>query len=159
MTDRKSLLRQQIAAEHAASLAILRAIPPEQWTAPAPSDEGAQWLARDVLAHLAISEAGQLVALTRVLAGDLAVPADFDLNRYNRGSVKKRADKNVAELLAEIEAAHAQMLERLEQTAEADLDKTGRHARGDTLTIEQFFQRITAHRLAHAEELRRALAR
>ena len=157
MSDRKTALRQKLAADHAASLAILRAIPAERWNAPASSDEGAQWLARDVLAHLAISEAGQLSPLRRCLAGQPTLPDDFDLNRYNRGSVKKRADKTPAELLAEIEAAHAEVLAQLEQTAEADLDKTGRHARGDTLTVEQFFRRITEHRLTHAQELQRAL--
>jgi hypothetical protein len=49
------------------------------------------------------------------------------------------------------------VLAQLERTAEADLDKTGRHARGDTLTIEQFFLHITEHRREHAQELKRAL--
>lgn len=159
MPARKDLIRQTILADHAASLAVLKNIPAEDWTRPVPSDEGVNWTAKDVLSHLAISEAGQLGALKRVLAGDLAVPADFDLNRYNRGSVKKRADKTVAELLAEIEAAHAQVLAQLDQTPETDLDKTGRHARGDTLTLAEFFTRITEHRRAHAAELQLALAR
>lgn len=157
MSDRKTALRERLLADHAASLAILRAIPAEQWATPVPSDEGANWTARDVLAHLAISEAGQLSPLRRTLAGEATLPADFDLNRYNRGSVKKRADKTPADLLAEIEAAHAEVLAQLEQTAAADLDKTGRHARGDVLTVEQFFVRITEHRRQHAEELQRFL--
>jgi hypothetical protein len=40
---------------------------------------------------------------------------------------------------------------------EADLDKTGRHARGDVLTVEQFYHRITEHRREHAEEVQRAV--
>ena len=157
MSDRKTALRERIAADHAASLEILKAIPAEKWATPVPSDEGASWTARDVLAHLAVSESGQLGPLRRALAGEVTLPADFDLNRYNRGSVKKRADKSAAELLAEIEAGHAEVLAQLEQTPEAALDKTGRHARGDTLTVEQFFGRITEHRLQHARELQRAL--
>lgn len=158
MSARKDALRQKIMADHAASLAILKPIAPEQWARPVPSDEGAAWTARDVLAHLAVSESGQLGQITRCLAGEVTVPDDFDLNRFNRGSVKKRADKTIDDLLAEIEAGHAQVLAQLDKTAEADLDKTGRHARGDTLTIEQFFHRITEHRLAHSQELQRALA-
>lgn len=159
MSDRKAALRQTILADHAASLDLLRALTPEQWAAPAPSDEDAAWTVRDVLIHLAISEAGQLSALRRVLAGEPAVPADFDLNRYNRGSVRKRAGHSVAELLAAIEAAHAEVLAQLEQTPAEDLDRQGRHARGDTLTVAEFFTRITAHRLDHAREIQRALAR
>jgi hypothetical protein len=111
-----------------------------------------------VLAHLAVSEGGQLGQITRCLAGQMTVPDDFDLNRFNRGSVRKQADKSTADLLREIEKMHAQVLTTLDTVAEADLDKTGRHARGDTLTVEQFFRRITEHRREHAEALQRTLA-
>lgn len=157
MSQRIDALRQRLLADHTACMSILRALTPEQWERPAPSEEDAPWKARDVLAHVAISEGGQLGQITRCLAGEVTVPADFDLHRFNRGSVKKRADKTPAELLQEIEAGHAQVLAALEKVSDADLDKTGRHARGDTLTIEQFFLRITEHRRAHAEELQRAL--
>jgi hypothetical protein len=158
MSSRKDAMRQTITADHAASMVILNGLDEAQWQRPAPSDEGAQWLARDVLAHLAVSEGGQLGQITRCLAGQMTVPDDFDLNRFNRGSVRKQAAKSTAELLQEIEKMHAQVLATLDTVAEADLDKTGRHARGDTLTIEQFFLRITEHRREHAEALRLALA-
>ncbi len=154
---RKESIRQQILADHAESLAVLKRLTPKQWAAPVPSDEGAPWTARDVLAHLAVSEGGQLGQVTRLLAGEQTVPPDFDLNRFNRGSVKKRADKSVDELLAEIESAHAQVLAALDAVAEADLDKTGRHARGDIITVAEFFTRITAHRREHAHQLKQAL--
>jgi hypothetical protein len=159
MTDsaRKAQLRQTIEADHAASLAIYSRLTPEQWAAPVPSDEGAQWTARDVLAHVAVSEAGQLGQIQRALAGGVTVPDDFDLNRYNRRSVQKQANVPVAELLAIIERDHAAVLAALDAVSDADLDQTGRHARGDTLTVEQFFHRITEHRRQHAEALAQAL--
>jgi hypothetical protein len=157
MSTRQDAIRQRILADHAAGMTILKSISPEQWERPAPSESDAPWKARDVLAHLAVSEGGQLGQITRCLAGEVTVPTDFDLNRFNRGSVRKRADKTPAELIQEIETGHAQVLEALARVSEADLDKTGRHARGDTLTVEQFFIRITEHRREHAEELQRAL--
>src|SRR5215204_2899654 len=99
MPDRKAELRATIEADHAASMAILRSILPEQWLQPVPSDEGADWKARDVLAHVAVSEAGQLASLTRVIAGQSTIPDDFDLNRYNRRSAQKQAETSVEELL------------------------------------------------------------
>jgi hypothetical protein len=155
--SRKDMLRQQILADHTESLAVLKSLTPEQWAMPVPSDEGAQWTARDVLAHLAVSEGGQLGQVTRLLAGEQTVPPDFDLNRFNRGSIKKRADRTVEEMLAEIETVHAQVLAALDAVAEADLDKAGRHARGDTLTVAEFFTRITAHRRDHTNQLKQAL--
>lgn len=157
MSSRKESLQKIIASEHAAGLAILKAFTPEQWEMPAPSEAEAPWKARDVLAHIAVSELGQLGQITRCLAGEATVPADFDLSRFNRRSVQKQAEKTPAQLLADIETGHAQVLAALMNVAEADLDKTGRHARGDVLTIEQFFIRITEHRRQHAEELQRAL--
>jgi hypothetical protein len=156
--SRIDAIRQRITLDHAACMAILNRLTPEQWLTPVPSDEGAQWTARDVLAHIAVSEGGQLGQVTRCLAGEVTVPDDFDLARFNRRSVQKQAERPVAEMLAEIESGHARVLEQLGKTAEADLDKTGRHARGDVLNVEQFFIRITEHRLEHAQQIEKAVA-
>jgi hypothetical protein len=156
--SRQDSIRQRLLADHAASLKIFNNFTPEQWEKPAPSENDAPWKARDVLAHVAVSEGGQLGQITRCLAGDVTVPDDFDLARFNRRSVQKQADKSVADFFALIEADHAKVLAALDAiTNEADLDKTGRHARGDIITVEQFFIRITEHRLQHAEELQKAV--
>ncbi len=157
MSARKDALRQAISADNAASLDLLKRLTPEQWAHPVPSEEDAPWTARDVLVHLAISEAGHVGQITRCVAGEAPVPDDFDLRRFNRSSIKKRPDKSPADLVAEIETAHRQMLDLLEKVTDADLDKTGRHARGDVLTAEQFFRRCAEHRRQHAEELKRAV--
>ena len=153
MSERKNKLRQAIQADDAASMAIFKRLTAEQWDQPVPSDEGANWKARDVLSHAAVSESGQLVVIQRVLTGQGGVPEDFDITRYNRRSVQKQAERTVDDLLASLAQSHAQVLAALDNVSETDLDKTGRHARGDTLTIEQFFHRITEHRRQHAEEL------
>jgi hypothetical protein len=156
--SRKDAIRQRITADHAACMALLNSFTPEQWELPAPSDEGAQWKARDVLAHIAVSEGGQLGQIERCLKGEAPVPDDFDLTRFNRRSVQKQADKSIAELLNTIETGHARVLTTLETVSDADFDKTGRHARGDVITVEQFFIRTTEHRLQHAEELKKAVS-
>ena len=156
--SRKDSIRQRITADHAACIALLNSFTPEQWELPAPSDEGAQWKARDVLAHLAVSEGGQLGQIERCLKGEAPVPDDFDLTRFNRRSVQKQAEKSVADLLKEIETGHTRVLATLETVSDADFDKSGRHARGDVITVEQFFIRTTEHRLQHATELKKALS-
>ena len=159
MSDRKDKLRETILADHAASMAVFRSLREADWQASVPSEEDAPWTARDVLAHLAASEGGQLGQITRCVAGGVTVPDDFDLARFNRRSVQKQADKPVAALLEQIERDHAEVLKTLDALPEAELDKTGRHARGDVLNVEQFFHRITEHRRQHAQELQRALGR
>ncbi len=157
MSERKNKLRETILADHAVGLAIFNSFSDAEWKAGAPSEDDAPWTARDVLAHVAASEGGQLGQITRLVAGGITVPDDFDLARFNRRSVQKQADKTVPALLEQIAAGHAEVLSTLENLDEAALDKTGRHARGDVLTVEQFFFRITEHRRQHAEELQRAL--
>lgn len=158
MSSRQEAIRQRITADHAACIAILNSLTEAQWQTPVPSDEGAQWTARDVLAHLAVSEGGQHGQIVRCLKGEEPVPADFDLTRFNRRSVQKQADKSITDLLKDIEAGHAQVLATLNSvTADADFDKSGRHARGDVITVEQMFIRTTEHRRAHAEDIQRAL--
>jgi hypothetical protein len=157
MSERKDKLRQTIESDDAASLTIFSRVSPEQWEQPVPSDEGATWRARDVLNHVTISEGGQLVVIQRILAGQGGVPEDFDLNRYNRRAVQKQVERTVDDMLTSIGRDHAQVLAALDGMSEADLDMTGRHARGDTLTVAQFFHRITEHRRQHAEELARNL--
>jgi len=157
MSSRKDTIRNRITIDHAACMAILNGLTPEQWQKPVPSDEGAQWTAKDVLAHLAVSEGGHVGQIARCVAGEVAVPDDFDLTRFNRRSVQKQTDKTVADLLKEIETAHAQILAKLDEVAGADLDRTGRHARGDVITAEQFFIRCTEHRRTHAEGLKKAV--
>lgn len=157
MSSRKDSIRQRVTTDHAACMAILNSLTPEQWAKSVPSDEGAQWTAKDVLAHMAVSEGGQLGQLDRLSAGEDGVKADFDLNRFNRRSVEKQAGRSVAEMLQEIETGHAQVLTKLGAVSEADLDKSGRHARGDVITVEGLFIRITEHRRQHAEEIQRTL--
>lgn len=157
MSERKARLKDVIQADHEASLAIFRSLTDAEWQAAVPSEEAAPWTARDVLAHLAVSEGGQLGQITRLVGGGVTVPDDFDLSRFNRRSVQKQAERSVPDLLAQIERDHAEVLRALEALPDADLDKAGRHARGDTLTVEQFFHRITEHRREHAEEVRRAV--
>lgn len=153
---RLTQLRQHLTEEFNQANALFSTLSAEQWNAPVPSDAEAPWTARDALAHVLVSDTGQFTLAQRIAAGGEGAPADFDLNRYNRSSVKKRADTPPAQLLADLAANHAALLAWLDTLSEADLDKTGRHAAGDVLTVEGFLRRLSAHRLAHAREMQAA---
>lgn len=155
---RKDTIRQRIIEDHDVSMKILKSITPEQWATPVPSENDAPWTAKNVLAHLADSEGGILGQLNRSLAGEVTIPEGFDLSRWNRRVVQKQANASVDDLLNNIEATHQKVLERFETVSEAELDKKDKHARGDIITIEEFFIRITEHRRQHAEELKKAIS-
>ena len=158
MTDRKSRILQAVEKDHALSWAILSSIPAEGWARRVYSEEGADWTVRDLVAHLADSEGGQMGQLQRLLRGGQTLPPDFDLQRWNRSAVAKRAGRAPEEHLSEILAAYHSGQTLLEGATEGDLDRVGRHARGDDLTVEAFFLRIASHRLQHAREIQQAMA-
>jgi hypothetical protein len=136
---------------------VLAALTEADWRKPVYSSEAGHWTVHDVLAHLADSERGQIGQIRRLVAGERTVPDNFDLARWNRRVVEKRASQPTGELLGEILGAYADLAQLLADLDEADLDKVGRHSRGDLLSVEDFFRRIADHRAQHAQELRAAL--
>lgn len=159
MPNRKDLIREFVVAKNAESMQILSALGEADWATPVHSTEAGGWTVRDLLAHLADSEKGQTGQIRRLVAGAQTLPPDFDLARWNRRTVEKRAGQAPAELLAEVQRAYADLLILLDGLAEADLDKVGRHASGEQLTAEAYFRRIANHRAEHAAEIRAALGR
>ncbi len=114
------------------------------------------WTVRELLAHLADAERGMLRQAQRVARGEPALPEDFDLARWNRRAVEKRAAATSAELLAEIEAAHHGWLRFVEGLEDAALDRQGRAAEGEQLTVEGFARHAAEHRMNHTCDAEKA---
>jgi hypothetical protein len=157
--SRKAEIRNFLQARHTESMAVLSDMTEADLAKPVYSSEAVQWTVRDVIAHLADSDRGQLGQIQRLVKGEQTIPVDFDLDRWNKRAVQKRADKPVADLLADIEKAHADALHFLEGLSDADLDKAGRHPRGDEPTAEGFFSHMAQHRASHAAEIKAAIAK
>ncbi len=115
-----------------------------------------RWTVRDLLAHLADAERGMLRQAQRIVRGEPALPEDFDLMRWNRRAVEKRAGTSSADLLAEIEAAHHAWVEFVEGLDEAALDRQGRTAEGERLTVEDFARHAAEHRMDHTCDAEKA---
>ncbi len=159
MSARKDAIREFIVSKNAESMQVLTGLGEADWGQPVYSTESATWTVRDVLAHLADSERGLLGQIRRQAVGQQTIPPDFDLQRWNRRAVEKRAGQPAAELLAEIQARFAEALDVLAGLDDADLDKTGRHPRGDEPDLETCFRHMAEHRAGHAAEIRAALGR
>ena len=86
------------------------------------------------------------------------MPDDFDLNRYNNRQVEKNKDKQPAEILFGMAESRQKLLALLEEVPDEALDKRGKHARGDVISLEQLFYRIGEHEADHTVEIKRALA-
>ncbi len=156
MSDCKRAIRRHLETTRATLLDAVAGLAPEEWDWPAASSEGA-WTVRQVLAHLAAAEPGMLGTGQRMLTGEAKLGPGFSLDVWNQRQVAKRKDQTPADLLNDLAASRQQLLAWLDGLAETELDKSGQHARGDIITVEQLCFRIGEHEAQHAAEIRRAL--
>lgn len=130
---------------------------PQQWETQVQS-EGERWTARQIVAHLLDAERGMTGQMQRILAGQPTIPDDFDLDRWNRGAVRKLADLAPDDLLIGLAESRAALLEFVDNLTDADLSRQGRHPSLGLISIERYLQQIADHEAGHAADIRAALA-
>lgn len=156
-TDRETLVLDKLAASRAATLELAAMLTDEDWDRPA-YGEGSDWRVIDMLRHVADSERGMTALIVQVQNGGEGVPADFDLDRWNRRAVAKLAEKPPAELLEDMAANRTNLLAVINSLDEADWDKRGRHASLRILSIEEVCHLIADHEQLHAQMIKEAVA-
>ncbi len=119
--------------------------------------EGAAWTVRQLAIHLMISDKGQTSTVMGITRGENPIPADFDLERYNRRSVEKRADTSIGDIRASLAASFAEREVWLDTLDDAALDNQGRHGSGHILSAAEILQVMADHENAHADDIARVL--
>ena len=157
LSERKHHLHDHLLQTREQLLEVLGRSQPEDWDKVVQSSEGG-WTVKQALLHLATSETGQIGTGKAIANGQPTVPNDFDLNRYNNRQVEKNKDKQPAEIVSGMAESRQKLLAFLEEVPEEALDKRGKHARGDVISLEQLFYRIGEHEADHTAEIKRALA-
>jgi hypothetical protein len=128
----------------------------DRWDTPVYSD-GAAWTVRQLAIHLMISDKGQTSTVMGIARGENPVPADFDLERYNRRSVEKRADASIEDVRASLAASFAEREQWLDTLDDAALDREGRHGSGRILSVAQILQVMADHERDHANDIAKVL--
>jgi DinB superfamily len=159
MNQRTRLLHDHLSGVHAETWAVLSSLRSEDLEMELYVEGEAGWKVRDAVAHLADAERGLLGQIRRLVAGQPTLPDNFDLNRWNRGAVRKRAGQNLQALLDELRSGHEEAIAFLATISESDFDRVGRHASGEMLTTEGYFRRMGDHRRTHVADISRALAK
>ena len=121
-------------------------------------EDGAAWTARQLLTHLAISDQGQTNTVMALATGQELIPPDFDLERYNKRSVEKRADLLPEQARQQMTETRARLNDWLETLDETALALKGRHGSLRILTIAEFLQTMADHERGHANDIARVLA-
>lgn len=158
MTERTKRIRDRLDQVHAETWPVLTGLPPDAMPITVYNSDGGVWTVKDLLGHLADSEAGLLGQAQRLVAGEQTVPPDFDLARWNRSAVRRSKESSTAELLEKILAAHRSSLQFLDSLSDDQLDLIGRHSSGAMFSTERFLLRSADHRAEHVADIRAALA-
>ena len=148
-------IREELAESRARLNQVLNAVG-DRWDTQVYS-EGAQWNVRQLLSHLAISEAGMFNTAKAIAKGGEGVPADFDLERYNRRSVEKNAEQTPQAARAALDQSRVEILAWMCDLTDEQLAKRGRHASMKMLSIEEFLQTIASHEKRHADDIAQVL--
>lgn len=157
MTDRKEVVVNKLNESRRHFLSVTTSLSPEQWQLPI-YDEGSEWLIADILRHVADSERGMTALMVQIQAGGEGVPADFDLDRWNKRAVGKLEDKTPDELMSSMSESRAKLLAFIDTIEPDDWDKRGRHASLRIMSIEEVCHLIADHEAAHANEIAQAIS-
>lgn len=125
---------------------------PADWEKPI-QDEDQQWTARQILVHLVDSQKGMLGQMTRINQGQEAIPPDFDLNRWNKRTVEKNAERTKDELLAQFADEFGKLKAFVGTLTDADLDKRGRHSSLEIMSLEEIARLIATHEMEHLQSI------
>jgi len=154
MADKESL-KAMLNESHALLNAVLDAVG-DQWESPIYAD-GLQWNARQIVVHLADAERGHYNQVTNIAEGNDIIPPDFDIERYNRRTTDKNADKTVEQARAEIAQTRAALLAWLDAVDADKLERSGRHASLVIMSVAQILKIVSDHERGHAQDIANAL--
>lgn len=114
------------------------------------------WTVKDILSHVANSEAGLVATAARIAAGEAHAKPGFDLHAFNQREVEKRRERSIEELLAELDASRATMVKTLEGMTDEHLEAKGFMRSGLPIDVMAVFRRIGDHERTHCQEIRTA---
>ena len=116
------------------------------------------WSARQVIHHLADSEAQSYARLRRLVAEPAgSIIQGYDENLWAENPILGYNELNVSESLKVFAAVRAASLTIFRRLADSDLERWGEHTERGRITIRDWHTSYSKHPLDHAGQLERAL--
>ena len=156
--ERREGLRSRLAQGRETFLGVVSAFDEEALARPVWA-EGGTWSARELIGHVAYAEAGMRPLIAGGIAGTAPIPpADFDIDRYNEGNLRRARAQTISELLAHLDESREETLRLLAPLTAHELDLPVVHPVAGPTTVEGIFRIIAYHERLHAKDLRAARA-
>ncbi len=111
------------------------------------------WTARQVIHHLADSEAMAYIRLRRLLAEDMPVIRGYDEPEWAR---RLHYDRPIGASLAVTAAVRASSLELLESLTPAEWGRHGTHSDAGAYSVDRWLRIYAGHPHDHADQIRKA---
>ena len=92
-----------------------------------------------------------------LLAGGPGSPEDFDLDRFNRTQPKKLDGLSLGDLCDQFRSGRREIIAIVENMADKDLDREGRHAFHGHGRLERFITWVYEHARLHLDDIRKIL--
>ncbi len=152
MSERLEQHKQQLADSRAQLLDALQRIG-ERGDEQIYSD-GAQWTLRQLAIHLALADAGHNNMIYHYAEGKEFIPADYDIERFNKRSVEKRAEMTLEQAMAGLNQSREELLAWFDaQPDDSFLDQSGRHASLRIMTISEIIDTMAEHERGHTHDI------
>lgn len=119
--------------------------------------DGAQWTARQVLAHFITIERSMHRLFENLLSGGEGAPPDFDVNRFNLRQTQKMEGLDMHALIPQFRLVRQETIAIVEKMTDADLDRQGWHPFHGTGKLERFIRWAYEHARIHEDEIRKAI--
>lgn len=116
------------------------------------------WSARQVIHHMADSEAQSYARIRRLIAEPEGISIQgYDENAWGASAVLGYSTLPIDFSVKVFSAVRASSLIMIERLSEADLTKFGMHSESGTYTVEKWCRTYTAHPLDHIGQIEKAL--
>jgi hypothetical protein len=150
MSDRRTEIIQALELSRQKLKGVISRLKPEDWERTI-QEEDQRWTVRQILAHLVSGQKGMFNQIVGISEGKEGVPPDFDLNRWNRRSVEKSAERNPQDLLATLDADQVELKRFISTLPEESFDKQGRHGSLRIMSIQEIGLLIASHEADHTQ--------
>ena len=156
MADRRTDIIAELEKGGGESIAFFKSLNPEELTVQVYQD-GAQWTAKQVLAHFITIERSMHWLFKNISSGGSGAPEDFDIERFNRTQTSKLDEFTLDELISQFRTGREETISIVKEFSEDDLDREGLHAFHGHGKLERFIRWAYEHTRIHENEIPQAL--